>query len=187
MFQIFIWTFYITSIAQCIQFIENTGENFNADFNTTTLYPVDKIPFIKATTEFSNILKISEKDVKTDKTTWKINTSFVNLEHEDEITHLPIKTNELNDKNCNESYKIKQINKESKTTLTLPKEHNNVEDYSDPENEKEVTKKHEDNEEDKSLKEFKPSPHLNSYYDTIEDSPTFTTSTSTPDTSKFIG
>ncbi|KPJ17309.1 hypothetical protein RR48_08800 [Papilio machaon] len=185
------WTVYIITIVQCIQFIENAEENSDTNFNTTTLYPVDKIPFVKITTEHTNVVKISEKDLKIDRTTWKINTSFA-IPNEEERTHLPIKTNKLkNVKDCKESNHIKQVqndNKESKYSLTSSKENNVDEDETAPKKETEVTKKYKENEQNLK-KEFKPSPHLNSYYDTLDDSPfnSFTTSAPTLDTTTFFG
>ncbi|XP_045537063.1 uncharacterized protein LOC106708421 [Papilio machaon] len=187
----FSWTVYIISIVQSIQLIENAEDNSNANFNTTTLYPVDKIPFVKITTEHTNVVKISEEDLKTDRTTWKINTSFA-IPNKEERTHLPIKTNKLkNVKDCKESNHIKQVqndNKESKYSLTSPKENNVNEDETAPKKETEVTKKYKENEQNLK-KEFKPSPHLNSYYDTLDDSPfnSFTTSAPTLDTTTFFG
>ncbi|XP_013173112.1 PREDICTED: uncharacterized protein LOC106121830 [Papilio xuthus] len=177
----FICTIFIITIVQCIQFIENAEENSDAKFNTTTLYPVDKNTFVKYTTERTNV--VSEKHRKIDRTTWKINTSFAVPKHEDEEI--------LSAKNCKDTNHIKQVKdeyRESKYSTTVTKENNVDEDETDPENGKEVLKKYKENEL-KFKKEFKPSPHLNSYYDTLDDSPFNTHSTPAPtlETPTFFG
>lgn len=160
------------SSTSCLKILQN--EKFATNPNVTTLYPVENVTYYKGNTvsQKSNVNNDSEK--QNSKIYSKIDTSDNNIKNYDD-ERSPVHSSELKDeelKNKNEEKQLKQEkeNKRNETKLfadtttwkvnaTYGKSKLQLtEDGNTPDSN--LT------EHDKSReKEFKPSPHLGSFYD----------------------
>ncbi|CAH2041223.1 unnamed protein product, partial [Iphiclides podalirius] len=127
--------------------------------------------------QFAEIDGTGEMDngVVPDTTTWKINATFSlpndDSEEEDDSNKLVAEALNDNDKKCNDNEKDTKPN-----SFTFPSDLTNETGFKKEktvgDKENGITADPKKEEKDKSPhKEFKPSPHLSSYYDTLDDSP----------------
>ncbi|CAG5023674.1 unnamed protein product [Parnassius apollo] len=174
---IVVWTIFLISNTVCIRVTESEEEDYstNGKVNTTTLYPVDKIT-TKPSAETTEENNLTGKQSNTDNITWKINTTFAfpkeSSENEEYINEQILNTINKETEDCrNRGEKDKKEFKHNHSTFLKDKNEadlNKVKAVLHEANEN--AKNVKENEPEKSMsKEFKPSPHLSSYYDTIED------------------
>lgn len=139
------------------------------------MYPVEKNVFSKANIETKEN-GIRSKNPNADATVWKINTTFslpIDKSEEEDTETLVEGPRKVGDKD-RDPEKYFEPN-----SFIFPKDNSNETDLKKAKTIHDKTKENATGSTNKNTilkqsdenKEFKPSPHLNSYYDTLDDSP----------------